>query len=122
MKMCCFLPAISALMTYHCTIASCSNNAYRLNKWRKELCSVSATLHGQDECNFGSPFRVSGVRYFHFDKYNYVIKFCFVTFVFESLTRTSVFHISFLKRNGGYNKILSIIDVTLARRAQPNTT
>lgn len=45
-------------MAYTCAVKDCSNGAYWLNKWKKQLCDVCGCLHKDKMCSCEPPFRI----------------------------------------------------------------
>ncbi|XP_060605752.1 uncharacterized protein LOC132758213 [Ruditapes philippinarum] len=45
-------------MALTCAVQNCSNGGYWLKKWRKQLCSVHGSIHGERFCKCSEPFRL----------------------------------------------------------------
>ncbi|KAH3855468.1 uncharacterized protein LOC127871016 [Dreissena polymorpha] len=45
-------------MAYTCAVKNCSNGAYWLNKWKKQLCESCGCLHKDSMCKCDPPFRL----------------------------------------------------------------
>ncbi|KAH3817672.1 uncharacterized protein LOC127882181 [Dreissena polymorpha] len=45
-------------MALTCAVINCSNSAYWLNKWKKQLCTQCGCLHKEKDCKCDPPFRL----------------------------------------------------------------